>query len=288
MVRSPGPTPIAHQVPPWDPDHMPQGAAAATWLWQPVIDPATMITFLRTWGVRETFVSVPWTGPDPTIVATATALRAAGFAVSCLGGDHGWAEKPDLAGTWVAQAVATGLFTGIHLDIEPWTQCGWRGREDELLGGIALAVEAAQQAAADQVSAGSGAYLPVDVDLPAWVAIDHPVAFGRIAHAADRLTILAYPDRADDILSFAAAGRRLSTAASRDYRIAVETRPAPEPHTTFADDGIHVLRRELTLLASALANDPDCRGIAVHDVTGWQDLAIRNQPGSRPGSPHPA
>ncbi len=117
------------------------------------------------------------------------------------------------------------------------------------------------------------------------MAIDHPVAFGRIAHAADRLTILAYRDRATDILAFAAAGRRQSTAATRAYRIAVETLPTREPHTTFADDGIHVLRRELTLLTTALADDPDCRGIAVHDVIGWQELTARNQPGPGAGSP---
>ena len=90
---------------------MPQAAAEATWLWRPVTDPAIMITFLRAWGVREVFVGVPWTGPDPRIVATATALRPAGFALCCLGGDPGWAESPDLAGTWVTRAVATGLFT---------------------------------------------------------------------------------------------------------------------------------------------------------------------------------
>lgn len=264
---------------------MPQAAAEATWLWRPMAHPATMITFLRAWGVREVFVGVPWTGPDPRIVATATALRAAGFALSCLGGDPGWAESPDLAGTWVTRAVATGLFAGIHLDIEPWTRCGWRGREAELLGGIALAIEAARQAAEDQVGAESGDRVPVDVDLPAWVAIDHPVAFGPIAHAADRLTILAYRDRATDILAFAAAGRRQSTAATRAYRIAVETLPTREPHTTFADDGIHVLRREMTLLATALADEPDCRGIAVHDVIGWQELTARNQPGRGAGSP---
>ena len=45
---------------------MPQAATEATWLWRPVTDPATMIMFLRAWGVRELFVGVPWTGPDPT------------------------------------------------------------------------------------------------------------------------------------------------------------------------------------------------------------------------------
>ena len=262
---------------------MPQAAVEATWLWQPMVDPATMITFLRAWGVREVFVGVPWTGPDPTVVATATALREAGFAVSCLGGDPGWAENPDLAGRWVTQAVATGLFTGIHVDIEPWNLCDWRDRENELLGGILLAVESVQQAAGE-LSPGPGDHVPVDVDLPAWLAIDHPVAFGRIAHAADRLTILAYRDRATDILAFAAAGRRQSTAARRAYRIAVETLPTREPHTTFADDGIHILRRELTLLTTAMADDPDCRGLAVHDVIGWQELKARNQPGPGAGS----
>lgn len=256
---------------------MTQAARQATWFWRPTTAPAILISFLRTWEVSEVFVGVPWTGPDSSVIATAKALRAAGVTVSCLGGDPCWAESPELAAAWVARAWDGGLFTGIHLDIEPWTLPSWRGHEDDLLAGIAFAIQSAQLASAGHDATEPHQHFPVDVDLPAWVAIDHPIGFSRVAQAADRLTIMAYRDRATDILAFAAEARRLATSATCDYRVGVETLPSPEPRTTFADDSIGVLRRELATVATALSEDPACRGLAVHDITGWQQLAIRSQ-----------
>lgn len=225
---------------------MTQAARQATWFWRPTTAPAILISFLRTWEVSEVFVGVPWTGPDSSVIATAKAPRAAGVTVSCLGGDPCWAESPELAAAWVARAWDGGLFTGIHLDIEPWTLPSWRGHEDDLLAGIAFAIQSAQLASAGHDATEPHQHFP-------------------------------YRDRATDILAFAAEARRLATSATCDYRVGVETLPSPEPRTTFADDSIGVLRRELATVATALSEDPACRGLAVHDITGWQQLAIRSQ-----------
>ena len=87
---------------------------------------------------------------------------------------------------WVTPAVATGLFTGIHLDIEPWTLCDWRDREDELLDGILLAVEAAQQAA--EVSSAQGraiTFLSTSTCLRGWRSITRLPSAGSLTPPID-------------------------------------------------------------------------------------------------------
>jgi hypothetical protein len=99
-----------------------------------------------------------------------------------------------------------------------------------------------------------------------------PELFGPVLRAASAVTILAYRDRAAAILDLSAAARQVAASAGRRYRIGVETRPSPWPHTTFADDGRGALHRETASIATALRADPHFAGISVHDFTGWRAL----------------
>src|SRR5690606_32246860 len=131
------------------------------------------------------------------------------------GGDAGWARDPALAAQWAARARAG--FDGVHFDIEPWVLPDWPADAARLLAGMAIIVEAAAEAS------------PVEIDLPGWLAREHPDAFRRIALAADAVTVLAYRDRAPAILAEAREARAL---AGR-YRIAVDTVPSAAADSTF-------------------------------------------------------
>lgn len=240
----------------------------AMWVWMHEAappDPAAVAALAAQQRVTEAFVSVPWGGPTPATHDQVAALRGAGVRVSALGGDPSWTTGAD-AVTWMQRATAAFLFQGVHLDIEPWTRRDWAGRERELLDGLARTVR--------DVAARTD--LPVEVDLSPWLAEAHPRQFGDIVARADAVTLMAYRDRAADILASSAAARRAIAGARKPYRVGVETGPVgdPEPSAgqTFADDGRTVLERELAAVTGSLAGDARFAGVAIHDFEAWRAL----------------
>ncbi|WP_306232609.1 hypothetical protein [Agrococcus beijingensis] len=238
--------------------------ARAMWVWvqeSAPPDPAALAAHAAQQRVTEAFVSVPWGGPTPATHQCVAALRARGVRVSALGGDPSWTTGTD-ALTWMQRATAAFLFDGVHLDIEPWTRRDWPGREQELLAGLARTVK--------DVAARTS--LPVEVDLSPWIADAHPAAFAEVVRRADAVALMAYRDRAPDILGLSATARQLIGQARKPYRIGVDTLPAAEPRETFADDGRAVLERELAAVAGQLGGDARFAGVAVHDAASWMTL----------------
>ncbi|WP_343920716.1 hypothetical protein [Agrococcus citreus] len=235
----------------------------AMWVWVPEAappDPVALARFASAQRVTDAFVSVPWGGPSADTVASADALRAHGVRVAALGGVEDWTGVEAVA--WMERAVAGWPFDGVHLDIEPWGRADWAGRERELLDALERTVH--------DVAARSS--LPVEVDLAPWVADEHPAAFTRIARRANAVALMAYRDRAPDILRVSDAARRILSSSRIAYRVGVDTAPAADPRATFADDGSAVLERELARVAARLAADARFAGVAVHDAQHWMAL----------------
>lgn len=251
---------------------MPTGAgppaARATWLWVHEAAPpdaAAVAAFLARERVHEAFVSVPGMGPSEHTRACVAALRDRGIRVSALGGDPSWSDGRG-ALRWVERAVGSLAVDGVHLDIEPWGTAEWPGNEHRMLAGLERAVR--------EVAAHTE--LPVDVDLAPWLAQTHPRAFTRIAGAADAVTLMAYRDRAEDILAVSDSARALLRGARRPYRIGVETgpvrHPAPSARETFAEDGRAAMETALVDVAARIDPRDRFAGFAVHDAESWAAL----------------
>lgn len=224
-------------------------------------DPAALRAFAAERGVHEAFLSVPWGGPTRLTHDLVAALRGAGARVSALGGDPSWIDG-DAAVTWVRRATAAWLFEGVHLDIEPWGRPDWAGRESAMLAGLERAVR----------DVAAATTLPVEVDLVPWLADAHPQGFTAIARRSDSVSLMAYRDRASDILAFSAAARQQLAKTRTPYRVGVETLTGLPPHVTFADDGAAVLERELAVVDGQLRTDGRFVGTAVHDAQEWMAL----------------
>lgn len=246
-------------------------AVSATWVWvreDRPLNPGSAARFAREHGVRDAWVSVPWGGPDERVLAMAAALRDNGLTVSALGGSPDWAEHPERAVSWAARAmvpradVPGGPFSGIHLDIEPWTLPQWPGQAAQLLRGTATAVR--------RVAEVTG--VPVDVDLAPHLARDHPGGFTEIAGAAGAVTLMSYRTTSAAILAAAAPAVGVLQGLGRPYRLAVDTLPPPDRDTTFAGRPTAYCHAVLEQVAGELTGDRHFRGVAVHDLRGWQDL----------------
>ncbi|GAA2976775.1 hypothetical protein JOD63_003320 [Microbacterium terrae] len=240
--------------------------ARSAWLWTEASAPATpaeLASFAARNGVLDAWTSVPWEGPTRRTALQARALTARSVRVACLGGEPEWATDAASAAAWTRRAVTGGLFSRVHLDIEPWASAEWRRNPGALLDGLVATVRAVS-AAADPIE--------VDIDLPAWLAREHPDAFTALLRAADGVAILAYRDRADAILADAEAAVRIAARRAKPFRIGVDTVPSAEPHTTFFDDGRDALARQSAAVAAALSGHEGFAGVAVHDLAAWREL----------------
>lgn len=229
----------------------------AAWLWRSRTSAPEIAAFLERRRVTDVWLSVPWQGPDAVVVAHARTLSARGIRVAALGGEPSWATDAAAAVAWARRAAASGLFTGVHLDIEPWASPEWAADAERLVAGLARTVRAV---AAQTVG-------PVEVDLPGWLARDHPRGFAAIAGAVSTVCVMAYRSHAASIAREAAAAARLLHGTG--FLLGVDTLPSADPDTTFAGRTRTELERET---AAASATVGPTGGIAVHDVDGWMRL----------------
>ena len=239
-----------------------RAGATATWLWQVDGDIEQTVEFVSTRRIREVWVGVPLSGVDEDIADLTHALRANGIAVCCLGGDPSWTFDHDSACNWAFRATTDAVFDGVHLDVEPWTLPEWPAEAPLLMAAYAALVEEMTEVAS------------LSVDLAPYLADGHRDVISRIASQCDSVTILAYRDNPQAILTAAANMVALCTAAQTRFRIGVETQapsPAVPGHTTFGDDGQAAMDAALSAAARAVPS-PSFDGFAIHHLTSWRTM----------------
>ncbi|MCW2867736.1 MAG: hypothetical protein JWR20_1924 [Marmoricola sp.] len=256
------------------------GAAAATgpgaraeWVWTHP-SPRTLVDQARTEGVTELFVSVPpdlGASPDLTWVRSVSErAHAVGIRVAALGGDPGWVDDPAAGVAWARSALATGLFDGLHVDVEPWVRADWTSRRAAVVDGYLEVLRRLQEAST----------LPLEADVAFWLDTVATSAGGplddAVAGLVDALTVMSYRTTATGPDSITAVGAHaLATGAAHGIpvRLAVEThdlRPDPDwRKQTFFGQRRSAMALVTAAVDRASAGSPAYRGIAVEDHAGW-------------------
>ena len=170
------------------------------------------------------------------------------------------------------QALATGLFDGVHLDVEPWLHPSWSHDPAALLSSWVRLLE---QLAGDTTR-------PVEADIPFWLhehAIGGRPADEAVMTAVDAVTVMSYRDTAtgpDSVTHVAATALATAGRVGRPFRLAVETRDlgddAGSAKQTFFGATQRRLDRALGEVDAVVAGHAAYAGIAVHDHAGWASL----------------
>ena len=245
----------------------------AMWVWAP-IEPAAVVDLAAARGVGDLFVEAPpnfSTDPrrDPVIDLVGRA-RQRGVRVQALGGEATWLADPALAiRGWLRPLLESGLFDGVHLDIEP------PGLGDDRDGQIARPFSALVGA----IATAAGA-TPVEIDVGHWyhrVPLDGGNLAAALLAAVDAATILAYrnvTDGPNGSIAIAGPVSALAVAAGRPWRVGQDTTDTDPDHRTTSFHG-----RPASELAAARARldahfavHPGYLGTAVHDAHGWRRL----------------
>jgi hypothetical protein len=229
--------------------------------------------------VGQLFVAVPPRLPSspllPQVREIAQRATAAGIRVDALGGDPGWIDNPSwVVRYWLKPAMGTGLFTGVHVDVEPWTTSAWQtdraGVAQRYLSTLETIVAAAAPA-------------PVEADVPFWFH-EVPAAGSTLDRAVlsrvAGVSVMAYRDTAagdDGTITLATPALTAASELGRYARVGQETNdlgdgPVAEKQT-FHGQTRGELEEQVAQVEAALSGLGAWAGIAIHDSVGYAALA---------------
>ena len=244
----------------------------AMWLWGQ--DPAAeVVDWAVAQGVSEIFVYV-----SPTLLVDGDLARlhdmkqradAARIRLTALGGESSWVTDHRAALDWQRTVVRTGVFAGIHLDVEPYLAPGWT-----------TALQATQKsylALLDKVRTGST--LPLEADVPFWFG-QYRVGGANLADEVLKrvtaVTVMSYRDTgtgANSMLAVSQDWLRRGATAGKRVRLGAETGPLADcTYCTFAEEGAARLTAELAKVDAETRATPAFGGIAVHHYGAWRRL----------------
>ncbi|GGQ46893.1 hypothetical protein [Couchioplanes azureus] len=244
----------------------------AMWLWG---DPpaAEVVDWAYQKNVSEIFVHVSpavLTNGDLARIqemkARATPLN---IKLRALGGDPAWVADHAAALRWQRTVVATGVFSGIHLDVEPYLLPGWT---TNLVG-----TQTAFLDLLDKLRVGST--LPLEADVPFWYGeyrIGRKNFADEVLRRVGAVTVMSYRDTGtgpNSILGISQDWLARGKAAGKRVRLGAETVPLADcPHCTFAEEGATRLQEELAEVDAATRTTAAFAGIAVHRYGTWRAL----------------
>ena len=249
------------------------------WVWdRPPV--RSLVSFAESSGVRDLFVAVPddlpTSGQPGWFRTLRTQTTAAGIRVHALGSTTEWIDDVPAALRWESAALGTGLFDGVHLDVEPWLHPGWGGPDQAAMLGRYLDL-------LDRVEGATA--LPVEADIAFWLD-QVTVPEGRLDEAAlarvDAVTVMSYRNTVtgpDSITAIGATALDAAARAGKPARLAVETHDlgadAVSRKQTFHGFTRTQLATALAAVDAAEAGSSSYAGIAVHERAGWEALRKR-------------
>lgn len=225
-------------------------------------------------GARLGSVDLDWIR---TVVGS---LHRHGVRVAALGGHKSWVGNPDPALAWQEAVLATGLFDGVHLDIEVWDRADWPNIPSPDIAAYLALLRRLRAACPLHLEADIAFHLH-EVPMAPGVSLDIEVM--RMVNA---VTVLSYRNTvtgADSITDVAAPALRSAASVGIPCRLAVETkylgRDPVSRKQTFHGLGQEALNRALSDVDRSLIANPTYAGMGVHDFKHWRELRTRSQGG---------
>jgi hypothetical protein len=224
----------------------------AMWLWSNPEDPAAIIEWSVVRGLQEIFVyvdtDVATNGTLPGLKELKKRADIDGIRLSALGGDPSWTLNHAVALSWAKAVKATGLFTGLHLDVEPYLLPQWTTNQNSIAKNYLTLL--------DVLRIGSGQ--PIDADVPFWYGqytVGGKNLATEILKRVNAVTVMSYRDTGTGPNSILEVGRDWlvrGAAAGRRVRLGAETGPLSDcAYCTFAEEGATRLGNELAKVDAA-------------------------------------
>lgn len=242
----------------------------AMWLWDWESNDQ-VISFAIQNNVREIFTYAhPGFRSDRALLSRITDLsqkgKARGIQMWAMGGDPSWVTNHAVAVDWIREVVGSGLFNGIHFEIEPHSQEGYWDNLPERNSLYLQLLAKAKAAAGNQI---------IELSLPWWF---HTIKYrGSTLDVAaikevDQVTVVTFNSAVDGVLMNAERAVAVARSQAKKYRLASETNPAEVDWITFVGSTNTQMLEVQRKVIERYSNDPYFLGFAVHDYSGWSAL----------------
>ena len=251
----------------------------AMWVWD-TSTPTATVDLAVSAGIDQLFVAVPpnltTSSQLPAIKSLADRAKAAGIRVDALGGDPGWVDNPSWVVTyWLKPAKSSGLFTGIHVDVEPYSTPAWTSNQPTVVSKYLTLL--------DKLKANAGTS-PIEADIPFWFNTIHATASGGASSSLDReimkrtagVTVMSYRNTAtgpDGTLDIAAAALAAGVALGKPVRLGQETTylgdTAVDRKQTFYGWTRTDMEAQLAQVNAGAAAYSSYAGLAIHSAGGY-------------------
>ncbi|WP_157408187.1 hypothetical protein [Actinoplanes sp. N902-109] len=186
-----------------------------------------------------------------------------------LGGDPAWVTNHAAALAWQRTVVSTGLFSGIHLDVEPYLTEGWTSNLNATMTSYLKLLDKMR----------TGSTLPVEADVPFWFGefqVNGKNLADEVLKRVNAVTVMSYRDTGTGPNSMLAVSQdwlARGKKAGKRVRLGAETAPLADcPYCTFAEEGATRLRTELAKVDAATRTTAAFAGVAVHRYGTWRAL----------------
>jgi hypothetical protein len=248
------------------------------WVWD-TSGPRATVDLAAARGISQLYAAVP---PHVAGSPRLGQLRelseraaAVGVRVDALGGDPGWIDDPGwVVDSWLVPALATGLFTGVHVDLEPYTTPAWQTSRATVVEQWLATLDLLRSAAGPT---------PLEADIPFW--LEQVPAHGstldrEVMRRTAGVTVMAYRHTAegpDGTIALAGNAVRAGAALGCPVRIGQETcylgsEPAQRKQTFFGRPRAQ-LEVQWGLVSTAYGSLPAFAGFAIHDAAGYAAMA---------------
>ena len=255
------------------------------WVWKDrILAPDDLDPFCRSYEIGTLFLYTTPTAADALlsgdrIVSDNMArLRADGRKIYAMAGEPDWAlglgKVPEHADLLIRlQALSPPLFHGIHFDVEPNALPEWRelAKRQRLIDGTVRFYDLIRKAAPDAT---------VDAAVnPAFAGMrtsqgDHFLP--AVAQRVRSMSLMAYRNRVQPALHWAAPALRQFNATESEFRFGVETNDNPEePTTSWSRVPRPQFLAAMVALDRTLSAGPSARhyaGLALHSFDGLKAL----------------
>jgi len=258
----------------------------ATWLWNTTLITSAagvndILSFANSYQIYTFYLQINRDLDDSVYARFISAASSQNITVEALSGDPSWAldiGRPGLQAEldWIVRyqkaASSRQAFSGIHMDIEPYSLPDWSSNQTSVVSGwqksVALFANTAKQLK-----------IKSSADLPFWLNTIKTADGSQALDAwmlskLDTANFMTYRNTATALLDVANAALKAGLAAKKPVRLAVETLKSAEgANISFYGKGAINLQAQMlqvTLLAKLFSS---FAGIAIHDYEGWRVMA---------------
>lgn len=257
----------------------------ATWLWntEMIVDDETKVLhFLESKGISKLYLQINRDIASNDYKSFIGKATTKGIKVYALDGSPSWVsadgrnmndELMDWITSYNNNAASFERFVGIHLDVEPYLNSGWRMNQAQTIQSYqALLIKAKEDANHIQV--------PLEVDIPFWfdeVIYRNPYGLGLLSEwvidRVDSVTIMAYRDSAKEISKIVKNEIVYAEKVNKSIVVGVETSASDEgQNITFYEEGEARMNEQLALVRRHYAKKASYQGVAIHHVEDWRKM----------------